>query len=58
MKNQRGEIDIDLPISGSLNDPEFSIGGVIMKVVVNLLTKAVTAPFALLGSLAGDGEEL
>ncbi len=58
MKNQRGEIDIDLPISGSLNDPEFSIGGVITKVLVNLLTKAVTAPFALLGALAGDGEEL
>jgi hypothetical protein len=58
LKNQRGEIDINLPISGSLNDPEFSIGGIIIKVIVNLLTKAVTAPFALLGSLVGDGEEL
>ena len=35
LKNQRGEIDIDLPISGSLNDPEFSMGGVIVKVIVN-----------------------
>ncbi|MCK5435801.1 MAG: DUF748 domain-containing protein, partial [Nitrosomonadaceae bacterium] len=58
LKNQRGEIDINLPISGSLNDPEFSMGGIIVKVIVNLLTKAVTAPFALLGSLVGDGEEL
>lgn len=58
LKNQRGEIDINLPISGSLNDPEFSMGGIIIKVIVNLLTKAVTAPFALLGSLVGDGEEL
>jgi len=58
LKNQRGEIDIDLPISGSFNDPEFSIGGIIIKVIVNLITKAVTAPFALLGSLVGDGEEL
>ncbi|TFH08866.1 MAG: DUF748 domain-containing protein, partial [Nitrosomonadales bacterium] len=58
LKNQRGEIDINLPISGSLNDPEFSMGGVIINVIVNFLTKAVTSPFALLGSLAGDGEEL
>ncbi len=58
LKNQRGEIDINLPINGSLTDPEFSMGGIIIKVIVNLLTKAVTAPFALLGSLVGDGEEL
>lgn len=58
LKNQKGEIDVNLPISGSLNDPEFSMGGVIFDVVVNLIMKAVTAPFALLGSLAGDGEEL
>ena len=58
LKNQRGEINIDLPIQGSLNDPEFSVGGVIVQVFVNLITKAVTSPFALLGSLAGNGEEL
>lgn len=58
LKNQRGEIDLNLPINGSLNDPEFSLGRVIVQVFVNLLTKAVTSPFALLGSLAGDGEEL
>ncbi len=58
LKNQRGEIDLNLPINGSLNDPEFSLGGIIVQVFVNLLTKAVTSPFALLGSLAGEGEEL
>ena len=58
LKNQRGEIDLNLPINGSLNDPEFSLGGVIVQVFVNLITKAVTSPFALLGSIAGDGEEL
>jgi hypothetical protein len=57
LKNQRGEIDVHLPISGSINDPEFSIGGVIVKVFINLITKAATAPFAMLGSLFG-GEEL
>ncbi|MGH8684098.1 MAG: DUF748 domain-containing protein, partial [Nitrosospira sp.] len=58
LKNRHGEIDVHLPISGSINDPEFSVGGLIVKVILNLLTKAATAPFALLGSLLGDGEEL
>lgn len=59
LKDRNGVIDINLPISGSLDDPQFSLGGIIVKVVVNLIVKAVTAPFALLGSLfGGGGEEL
>lgn len=58
LKNRKGEIDINLPISGSLNDPEFSVGGLVVKVIVNLFVKAVTSPFALIGSLFGGGEEL
>ncbi|SEO07691.1 Uncharacterized protein involved in outer membrane biogenesis [Nitrosospira multiformis] len=57
LKNRRGEIDIRLPISGSINDPKFSLGGIIVKAILNLLTKAATAPFTVLGSLFG-GEEL
>lgn len=58
LKNGRGEIDLNLPISGSLDDPEFSLGDVIVKIIVNLFAKAATAPFALLGSMFGNGEEL
>jgi Domain of Unknown Function (DUF748) len=58
MKDKNGVIDVDLPISGSLDDPQFSVGGIVLKALVNLVTKAVTAPFALLGALAGGGEEL
>lgn len=58
LKNRNGEIDINLPISGSLNDPDFSIGGIVVKMFVNMLVKAVTSPFALLGSMFGSGEEL
>jgi hypothetical protein len=58
LKNNRGEIDLNLPISGSLDDPQFSIGGLVVKVIVNLFVKAVTSPFALLGSMFGGGEEL
>lgn len=58
LKNNRGEIDIQLPISGSLDDPQFSVGGLIFKVIGNLFVKAVTSPFALLGSMLGDSQEL
>lgn len=59
LKNSRGEIDLSLPIGGSLDDPEFSVGGLVFKVIVNLLTKAITSPFALVGSLfGGNAEEL
>lgn len=59
LKNRDGEIKIDLPIEGSLNDPEFSVGGIIFDAFINLITRAVTAPFSLLDSaLGGGGEEL
>jgi len=59
MRDTQGKIDIDLPVRGNLDDPEFSWGHLVIQALVNLVKKAVTAPFALLGSLVGgDGEEL
>jgi hypothetical protein len=58
LKNTRGEIDINLPVSGSLNDPKFSVGGIILQVIVNLLAQVVTSPFALLGAAFGSDAEL
>ncbi|WP_322007003.1 DUF748 domain-containing protein [Paraburkholderia tropica] len=59
LKNRRGEIDVNIPVSGSLSNPEFSIGGLIWKAVLNLIAKAVTAPFSLLANaFGGSGEEL
>jgi hypothetical protein len=58
LKNMRGEIDINLPISGSINDPQFKIGPVIFKAFLNLIVKAATAPFTLLASLFGGGADL
>ena len=46
------------PYPGSLDDPKFKIWPIIWQVLVNLITKAVTSPFALLSSLTGGGEEL
>ena len=58
LKDTRGVIDIQLPIAGSLDDPKFSVGGLLIQVIVNLIAKAVTAPFALLSAAFGRGEEL
>ncbi|MBK1611984.1 hypothetical protein CKO44_00675 [Rubrivivax gelatinosus] len=54
LADRNGVIDVDLPISGSINDPEFSVFGLVLKVIGNLLVKAVTSPFALLSGGGGD----
>ena len=58
LKDRNGVIDVNLPIGGSLDDPEFSVGGLVLRIIFNLIVKAVTAPFTLLAGLAGSGEEL
>jgi uncharacterized protein involved in outer membrane biogenesis len=55
LKDRNGVIDVNLPISGSLDDPEFSVGGIILRIIINIITRAVTAPFALLGAAFGGG---
>jgi Domain of Unknown Function (DUF748) len=58
LKDRDGVIDLNLPVTGSLDDPKFRLAPIIWKVFVNILEKAVTAPFALLGSLFGGGPDL
>lgn len=58
LADRNGVIDINLPISGSLNDPQFNIGAVVWKVITNLVAKALTAPFSLLANaFGGSGTE-
>ncbi len=59
LEDSDGVIDLELPVSGDMNNPEFSYGHIIFQAFVNLITKAVTAPFSLLGSMLGiDGDAL
>jgi hypothetical protein len=58
LKDRNGVIDVNLPISGSLDDPQFSVGGIVLQLVLNIITRAVTSPFTLLASAFGGGEEL
>jgi hypothetical protein len=57
LKDRHGKIDLDVPVRGDLNDPEFSVGPIVVQALVNVVTKIVTSPFALLGSLIGGGGE-
>ena len=58
LKDRNGNIDLNLPVSGNLNDPQFRIGSVVLTVLRNLIVKIVTSPFAALGAMVGGGEEL
>jgi uncharacterized protein involved in outer membrane biogenesis len=55
LKDTDGRIDLGLPVSGDLNDPQFSYGAVIWKAIGNVLTRIVTAPFRALGAMLGVG---
>jgi len=58
LKDNNGHIGLDLPLHGRLDDPQFSLGPILLKVLMNMLAKAVASPFKLLGALVGGGEEL
>ncbi|MFN4327596.1 MAG: DUF748 domain-containing protein [Limnobacter sp.] len=57
LQDSNGRIDLGIPVTGSLDDPQFSYGAVVWKAFTNVLTKIVTAPFRALGSLFGGSEE-
>ncbi|MBI5923772.1 MAG: DUF748 domain-containing protein [Betaproteobacteria bacterium] len=57
LQDADGRIDLGLPVSGSLDDPQFSYGGIVWKAIVNVITKIATAPFRALGALFGGGEK-
>jgi uncharacterized protein involved in outer membrane biogenesis len=58
LKNARGEIAVDVPVTGSLSDPQFSLSGVILDAFVNLIVKAARSPFSLIAAAFGTEEAL
>jgi hypothetical protein len=53
-----GVINVAVPVKGDVDDPQFDIGSIITNAFLNLLTKAITAPFSLLAGLANAEEDL
>ncbi len=59
LKDRNGVIDIDLPTHGNMDDPDFKISGLVLQALMNVINKAATAPFAMIGNLVGgDADEL
>lgn len=58
LRDRHGVIEMELPVDGTLDDPDFHYGPAVWKALTNLLAKAATAPFALLGNLFGGGADL
>ncbi|WP_022941567.1 DUF748 domain-containing protein [Psychromonas hadalis] len=56
-KDSDGIIDISLPTKGDMNNPDFEISGLIVKALVNVMTKAISSPFSLLANLVGGDEQ-
>jgi hypothetical protein len=58
LKDSSGKINMDVPITGSLDDPKFSVGAIVADALVNVLSKVVTSPFRALGSLIGSEKDM
>ena len=55
LKDTDGKISIELPISGDLNNPQFSVMPIIWQTVRNLVLRAAQAPFKFIGGLINGG---
>lgn len=58
LKNRQGQIELNLPVSGSVDDPQFSMRQIIGQAVMNVLGKVVASPWTLLQSAFSGGETL
>lgn len=58
LRDSKGVIDLDLPISGSLDDPQFRVGPIVWKAFVNVVTKVASAPFRFIAGLVNGGEDI
>ncbi|MCW7754375.1 DUF748 domain-containing protein [Desulfobotulus sp. H1] len=58
LKDRHGKIEIDLPVSGRTDDPEFAWGKLVLRTLQNLIVRAAASPFSLVASLVGGGEEM
>jgi hypothetical protein len=58
LEDSNGRINVDVPVSGSLSDPHFSIAAAFLGALKNIATKAVSSPFKVLASVAGAREPL
>jgi Domain of Unknown Function (DUF748) len=57
LKDKNGVIDLNVPVTGTIDDPKFRIGPIVWQIIKNLVVKAVSAPFKFIGGLFAGAEE-
>lgn len=57
LKDRNGVMDLEVPVSGDINNPEFNYGQVVRRALANIITNVATSPFRLLASLVGSGDK-
>jgi outer membrane protein OmpA-like peptidoglycan-associated protein len=57
LKDRKGEIHLDVPVTGRTDDPRFSVWKLVFQVLKNLMVKAVTSPLSLLSSMMGSDQD-
>jgi hypothetical protein len=57
LRDENGVIDLGFEVNGNVNEPSFSIGGLLLKVLGNIVKKAVMAPFSLIAGMAGTSDQ-
>ncbi|QYM69680.1 DUF748 domain-containing protein [Pseudomonas sp. So3.2b] len=55
LKDTDGKISIELPVTGDLNNPQFSVMPIVWQTLRNLVVRAATAPFKFIGGLVTGG---
>lgn len=58
LRDSSGKINLDIPVSGNLDDPNFSYSSVVFKAIIGLFVKIAMSPFSILGALIGTNEPL
>lgn len=51
LKDSDNNIDVELPVRGSLDSPDFDTGSIVRLAVNNLIVAVITSPFAIVGKL-------
>lgn len=57
LKDKNGVIDLNVPVTGTIDDPKFKVGPIVWQIIKNILVKVVTAPFSFIGSLFSGAEQ-
>jgi uncharacterized protein involved in outer membrane biogenesis len=53
LRDRKGVIDLELPVTGNLDDPDLHYGRIILHAVLNVMVKVAASPFTLLAKLGG-----